>query len=319
MTTYLRSILAAISIVSGVIGTSTPILASSTPMNVRVNGNGDLLVTARQNDLDVQINANIAGSYAVWVTDETGQLHVYNPSGVTRDVKVNLKSHTGVHVEIGSAGPFSVPASLQLTSFSPVADLVSVVVHNATIGADYIQRGSFEVDIYDSEILDDLMLFGEGGNAYLQADNTAVSDYVIARALNVGSIELEFTNYSTAARLKATGGDLTDSVEILDSEITGPAIIKLGGGDDNLFLRDSHAAETFVYRGRNGNDRFKLAGVSWSPVDVLLQAGADSAILSGELPNGGADSRIHGGGGNDVLHLTPSNPEAAILSFEENY
>jgi len=297
--TLRKSIVAVCVLLMTIAGLSAPVSAAPPAAVVRVNSAGDLMVLARADGVSIEINSNIAGQYAVWVTPSDGALQVHNVSGVTRNVTTTVPQD----LRVLSAG---------LNSGS------SVIIHDVTIGDDLIVQGGVFVDMNGGEVGDDVVASViDDGWLEVQLSNITVADLLSVRSTGPAGYNLLLKS-SSVGRLRSVGGSGGESVRLERSSIGSAPRVSLGGGSDHLAVSNSTWTGTLRFYGDAGNDHFYYkSGSLLHAARAYMGAGDDKLVVHGQPAQAGAGLLLHGGGGVDILTRTGDLREAKKIWIEE--
>ena len=291
--------------------------AAESPATVRVTNRGDMLVRLHADDVDVRINSNGVGNYAVWVTDSDGQLHVQDVFGVTRHARIEYQGHENVRIDFGKDTASSIPADLRISGDSS-GNKSYFTGFDLTVGDDVLVRGDVEFALSEGKVADDFIVYPANGAVMVRINQVKVADRFYVRRSSTSSLGVQFAE-SEAGSFSVSGGPFNDSVTSFQSELGSAPRVLLEGGDDSIFVDGSTWTDVFFFRGAAGNDRMKLFGfVGTSVFDVAMQDGADVVSSNASSQHGGAGSVFDGGNGEDRFDdlAVPGFPDATITKFE---
>ena len=315
--TLRKSIVAVCVLLMTIAGLTAPVSAAPPAAVVRVNSAGDLMVLARADGVSIEINSNIAGQYAVWVTPSDGALQVHNVSGVTRNVTLNYGGYDWVRTDLGAGSATTVPQDLRVLS-AGLNSGSSVIIHDVTIGDDLIVQGGVFVDMNGGEVGDDVVASViDDGWLEVQLSNITVADLLSVRSTGPAGYNLLLKS-SSVGRLRSVGGSGGESVRLERSSIGSAPRVSLGGGSDHLAVSNSTWTGTLRFYGDAGNDHFYYkSGSLLHAARAYMGAGDDKLVVHGQPAQAGAGLLLHGGGGVDILTRTGDLREAKKIWIEE--
>ena len=288
--------------------------AQEEPATVRVTKSGDLLVRMLSDNLEVRINSNGPDGYAVWITDNDREVHIYNRFGVTRNVRVEYGEHTTVFVTVGELAPTSIPKDLRVSATGSDYDDNHLLTYDLEVGKDVRLRGRLVYGFIRTTIGDDLLAYPSVGPMSVTLQNSDVVDRIYVRSNDDAGIQLALTD-STAGSVRVSGSPYFDRVSLKRSEIDGAVRATLRGGNDRLDADESVWEGRLVYRGHAGIDYFESEAMPGNVFDVGLGDGDDILCIWNDLPNDYAGSRFHGGSGHNEVDCGAELTNAQITNI----
>lgn len=298
--------------------TMAPAAAAGPPVGAGVNANGDLVITARESDNNIQINSIGPGSYAIWVGDVNNPSYIKNVTGVTRHVIFTAKNHTGLEVSVGELSETAIPGDFRAVVPVPQpSDTLDVLLEGVTVGGDVRGHGHVYIELSNTTVGDDVVATFKGGErGYLHLKNgTVVNDMVNVRAGTTGALQVDFAD-ATTSRFRMVGGPGKDWFSIRDGHLgTAPQVL-LSGGDDGAYLNSGSWSGMMTFSGGAGEDLLvSRESQDHGPISARMNAGDDYVDLEQPLSNNSANSEFYGGAGVDWFVGDENAGNATIASF----
>lgn len=288
--------------------------------------NGSLTVTGTDDADTISVNHHGDGgtTYRVKVTDESGAVTQLLPTDVTGNIFIDAKGGDD-DVKFGNENPTYVQQSLTIrngTGFD------TVIVRDSQIGQDLVLDGDGTTRVFRTNIGDDLM--GSSGPGIMRTfvTSSTIDDLLQIRATGGGQLMVE-SRGSEAGRVRITGGNKLDRVELYTNDLGRNPNVNLAGGNDVLFLiTDNKWTGNAPVNLGAGDDQVLVDDLLDDGVfaayrlgRMSLRLGADDDIAFIRAPLTVANTIVDGQGGFDSLQADglENHPEskASYRNFEE--
>ena len=321
----LKRLLTALAALTAITLTGVNPASAETGVTVTVT-NGSLTITGTDAADTISVNHHGDGgtTYRVKVTEETGVVTQFLPTGVTANIVIDAKAGAD-EISVGNENPTDVEGSLTVRSGTGSDE---VIIRDTRIDQDLVLDGDGTTRVFRTTIGDDLM--GTSGPGFMRTfvTSSTVDDLLQVRATGGGQLRFDSRN-SEAGRVRIIGGNKLDRVELYTNDLGRNPNINLAGGNDVLFLiTDNKWTGNAPINLGAGDDQVLvddliedgvLAAYTLGRMNLRLGANDDIAFIRAPLSVAGTIVDAQGGFDSlraDGLENHPSN-QASYRNFEE--
>ncbi|MGH1487989.1 MAG: hypothetical protein ACRBK7_01125 [Acidimicrobiales bacterium] len=206
--------------------------AAETDVAVTVT-NGSMTITGTDGSDVITVDTRGDGgtSYRVTVTDAAGVVHETHHNGVTGTIVIDTGAGDD-EIKLGHHTPTYAHRSLTIRSGT---GLDSVLLRDVRVDQDLVLDGSGTTHLVRTQVGDDLMGTSGPGVMRTFVTSSTIDDLLQIRSTAGGNIHVEATGSETG-RLRITGGNKVDRVQLYTNDLGRNPNINLAGGNDVLFL-----------------------------------------------------------------------------------